>query len=228
VEREQARLDAVALVVAGGIDLLAGVDGGLILSDGTITSGGDLQSRLAWVSEHTARWQAGWAFWFVVTTTFAWSFYALARNLHGRPQWKRLAVGAALLAAAVDVVGIAVNLAVLPNLADGAAGARLGGPITTYSGFESLAHALTDVTAYGFYTLAGLLLIPGLFSTPGYPRALAWLGVVLWGVSVPAAALLAFGAPGAGALFTVSLLLYPAWVWGGAWWLHAAPAGRSC
>jgi len=227
VEREQARLDALALVIAGGIDLLAGVDAGLILSKGTITSGGDLQSRLSWVSEHTARWQAGWAFWFTVTTTFAWSFYALARNLHGRPQWKRLAVGAALLAAAVDIVGIVVNLAVLPNIADGAAAARLGDPITTYSGFESLAHALTDVTAYGFYTLAGLLLIPGLFSTPGYPRALAWLGVVLWGVSVPATALLAFGAPGAEALFTVSLLLYPAWVWGGAWWLQAAPAGRS-
>jgi hypothetical protein len=223
---EEARLDALALVVAGVVDLLAGGDAGLILSNGTIASGSPFETRLSWVSEHTARWQWGWAFWLVVTTTFAWSFYALARNLGGRPQWKGLAVAAALLAAAVDVVGIVVNLAVLPHLAGEAASLPVGASISAYSGFESLAHALTDVTAYGLYTLAGLLLLPALFSTPDYPRWLASLGSILWGVSVPATALLAVGAADAKPLFTVSLLLYPPWVWASAWWVRAA-SGRE-
>jgi hypothetical protein len=49
-------------------------------------------------------------FWFVVTTTFAWSFFALGRHLRPRPAWPALAVGVALVAAAVDLVGVVANL----------------------------------------------------------------------------------------------------------------------
>jgi hypothetical protein len=211
------RLDVAALVVAGLVDLLAGIDGGLVLKEGSLTAGGDLAGRSEWIADHTARWQAGWAFWFVVTTTFAWAFYALARNLGGPRQWRDLAVGAALLAAAVDVVGIVLNIAVLPDLA----GRLQEGEAleATYSSVETLAQALTDVTAYGLYTVAGLLLLPAVFATRGYPRGLAWLGVVLWAVSALATVLLATDAAPATAVFAVALLLYPPWVWGSAWWL---------
>ena len=227
------RLDVAALVVAGTVDLLAGIDGGLILKHGSLTGGGDLACRSEWIADHTARWQAGWSFWFVVTTTFAWGFYALARNLGGPRQWRDLAVGLALLAAAVDLVGIVVNLALLPDLA-----ARyhdsptlVASTAVTYSTVETLAQALTDIAAYGLYTAAGLLLLPALFVTRTYPRALAWLGVLLWGVSAAATLLLAFDAAGATAVFAVALLLYAPWVWASAWWVsthgvHEMPAER--
>ena len=150
----------------------------------------------------------------MVTTTFAWAFYALARNLGGAPQWRALAVGAALLAAAVDIVGIVLNLAVLPDLA--------GGSADTYAAVETLSQALTDITAYGLYTLAGLLLLPALWATRSYPGGLAWLALLLWTVSAVATALLAFDAPGKAPVFAVALLLYPAWVWSSAWWLSHA------
>jgi hypothetical protein len=220
------RLDVLALLIAGAVDLLAGADSGLLLKHGSLTGGGDLASRSGWIADHATRWQAGWAFWFVVTTTFAWGFYALARNLGGARQWRDLAVGLALLAAAVDLVGIVLNLAVIPDLAaryQESAPALMASTEVTYSTVETLAQALTDIAAYGLYTMAGLLLLPALFATSAYPRRLAWLAVLLWGVSVVATVLLAFDAAGATAVFAVALLLYPLWIWASAWWLASAP-----
>lgn len=212
MERRPPRLDVLALVVAGAVDLLAGVDAGLVLSDGSLTAGGDSAGRAEWIADHTAQWQAGWTFWFVVTTTFAWGFYALARNLDGPRQLRDLAVGVALVAVAVDIVGIVVNIAVVPDLASASDDA-------SFSTAQILAQALTDITAFGLYTLAGLLLLPALFATRDYPRRLTWLGVALWGGSVVATVLLALDGPGALAVFTVTLLLYPVWVWGSARWI---------
>jgi hypothetical protein len=229
-DRGARRLDVLALVVAGTVDLLAGADGGLVLKPGALTSGGDLAGRSHWIADHTARWQAGWAFWFVVTTTFAWGFYALARNLGGSRQWRDLAVGVALLAAAVDLVGIVLNLAVLPDLAasyQGSAGAVKSSTAVTYSSVETLTQALTDIAAFGLYTAAGLLLLPALFATPAYPLRLAWLAALLWGVSVVATLLLALDAPGATAVFALALLLYAPWVWASAWWVSHGPAGAA-
>jgi hypothetical protein len=221
--RSGRRIDVLALVLAGVVDLLAGLDAGVILKDGTLTGGADLASRAGWITDHTARWQAGWAFWFVVTTTFAWAFYALARNLGGARQWRDLAVGLALLAAAVDMVGIVLNIAVVPDLAESYQQSALSSTEVTYSTVETLAQALTDISAFGLYTAAGLLLLPALFATRGYPRSLAWLAVLLWGISVPATLLLAFDAAGATVVFSAALLLYVPWVWLSAWWL----AGRT-
>jgi hypothetical protein len=213
------------------VDLLAGLDAGAVLKDGTLTGGGDLAGRAEWITNHTPRWQAGWAFWFVVTTTFAWAFYALARNVGGARQWRDLAVGLALLAAAVDMVGISLNIAVVPDLAGNyveSTGATQGSAKTTFSTVETLAQALTDITAFGLYTAAGLVLLPALFATRGYPRGLAWLAVLLWGISVLATLLLAFDAAGATAVFSVALLLYVPWVWLSAWWLAGAIQGSPC
>jgi hypothetical protein len=213
------RLDIIALVVAGIVDLMAGLDAGLLLADGTLTgSDGDLTERAGWIADNTTQWQAGWSFWFVVTGTFAWAFYALARNLEGT--LRDLVVGVALLAAAVDIVGIVLNLAVLPDLAaDHAQLATDSSLASNYSSVETLAQALTDIAAYGLYTVAGLLILPCLFATARYPRKLTWLAVVLWGVSAVVTFLLAIDSPAATTLFAVPLLLYPVWVWGSARWL---------
>jgi hypothetical protein len=57
---------------------------------------------------------------------------------------------------------------------------------------ESLANVLINVADLGLYSLAGLVLLPAVLATPGYPRWLAWLDAMEWGI---ATALLVF-APG--------------------------------
>lgn len=170
------RLDVGALLVAGLVNsVLAPLDYGLVVDAGTVGSGGAPGERADWIASHTARWQAGWSFWLVVTTTFAWSFYALGRNLRGLPQLVPLAIGLAVLAAAVDLVGIVAQIAVVPELAEraGSSGAATPAATATFAAAQEFAHALIAVAAFGIYSVAGLVLVPALFATPDYPRPLA-------------------------------------------------------
>jgi hypothetical protein len=219
--RPARRVDVLGLVIAGFVNtVLAPADAALVLAPGTPAQGGDLAARMAWVAAHAGQWQAGWAFWFVVTTTFAWSFYALARHLGGPPQWRALAVGLTLAAAVLDIAGVVIHLAVLPQLATLAQNpATSSAGAVTYLGFETLANALSSVTAYGLYTGAGLLLLPALFATRTYPRPLAWLGAAEWIVAALATALLAVAPALATGPLLLSFLLYAPWVWGSAWWI---------
>jgi hypothetical protein len=89
-----------------------------------------------------------------------------------------------------------------------------------YLGFETLANALTNVTAYGLYSVAGLLLLPALFATPTYPRPLAWLGAAEWTSAVLATALLVVAPALATEPLLLSFLLYAPWVWGSARWIR--------
>ena len=84
---------------------------------------------------------------------------------------------------------------------------------------ESLAYALVNVVAFGLYSFAGLLLLPAVFATPGYPRWLAWLGVVEWVIAALATLLLVAAPSLATAPLLVSFALYTPWVCGSAWWL---------
>jgi hypothetical protein len=209
------RLDAAGLALAGLVNtILAPAAYSLLLKPGTPASGTPLGERADWIAAHPGRWQAGWSFWFVVTTTFAWSFFALGRHLRRQPAWPALAVGLALLAAAVDLVGVVVNIAVLPALAD-------HGGSDAFQSAQVLANALTDVTAFGLYTAAGLVLLPALARTARVPRALFRIGVAEWGVSAVATALLAFGAPGGRAAAALSFLLFAPWAWLSARWVLA-------
>jgi hypothetical protein len=83
---------------------------------------------------------------------------------------------------------------------------------------------LTNVAAFGLYTAAGLLLLPAVFATPGYPRWLAWLGAAEWGIATLATTLLVVAADLAAVPLLVSFFLYAPWVWGSAAWLQR---GRS-
>jgi hypothetical protein len=128
----------------------------------------------------------------------------------------------AVIAAAVDLVGVLVNATVLPELA----GALLSAPAApdpvlqvVFHSMESLTNALVNVVAFGLYSFAGLLLLPAVFATPSYPRWLAWLGVVEWGIASLATVLLVI-APGlATGPLLLSFALYAPWVWASAVWL---------
>jgi hypothetical protein len=216
-------LDVLGLFLAGLINtFLALGDATLVFGPGTAIRQSDLLLRAAWISEHLLRWQGGWIFWFAVTLSFAWSFYALGRHLDASRPWRDLAIGVAVIAAAVDLVGVLVNLTVLPALARALAGSPAGPDPAlqvVFGSMERLSNALTNVAAFGLYSFAGLLILPAVFATPGYWRWLAWLGFAEWGLGAVATVLLVL-APGlALGPMMISFALYAPWGWGSAAWL---------
>lgn len=221
--RAAIHLDVFGLFLAGlNNTFLALLVAVLIHGPGTAASQPELLLRASWITEHTLLWKAGWLFWFAPTLSFSWSYYALGRHLDSARQWRNLAIGVALIAAAVDIVGVLVNLTVLPELARELAD-TIASPDPTlqivFLSMEKIANNLTNVGGFGLYSLAGILLLPAIFATPSYPRWLTWLGVVEWSISSIATGLLIF-APGlATGPLLVSFALYAPWVWGSAVWL---------
>ena len=126
----------------------------------------------------------------------------------------------------VDIVGVLVNLTVLPELA-----AALANPNPTlevvFLSMEKLAKNLTNLGGFGLYSLAGVLLLPAVFATPDFPRWLKWLGVAEWGISIIATGLLITAPTFAAIPLLVSFMLYAPWVWGSAWWLWRVRKGRT-
>lgn len=217
------KLDAAGLFLAGlNNTFLALLVALFIHGPGTTNSQPDLMLRAAWITENAKLWQAGWLFWFAPTLTFSWSYYALGRHLDMKRTWRNLAIGVAIIAAAVDVIGILINLTVLPELAGELTGAAAYGDPTlaaVFHSMEKLANNLTNVGGYGLYTLAGLLILPSAFATQGFPKWLKILGVIEWGISSVAILLLIFAPAISAVPLVISFLFYAPWVWGGAWWL---------
>jgi hypothetical protein len=222
-ERGALRLDAIGLILAGLINtFLAFLVAVFVLGPATSAQQPDMLQRAYWIAEHTFRWQAGWVFWFAVTLSFSWSYFALGRHLDATRPWPALAVGVALIAAAVDIIGVIVHMVVLAQLAQALTATAVGGDpalLVFFQSMESLAYALTNVTAYGLYTLAGLLLLPAIFSTINYPRWLAWLGLAEWGIAALATVLLVLAPSLATGPLLLSFALFAPWVWGSALWL---------
>lgn len=223
VNRGALRLDALGLFLAGLINtFLALLDAVVIFGPGTSSIQPDLLERASWIAENSHRWQAGWLFWFAVTLSFSWSFFALGRHLNDTRPWPALAIGLAIIAAAVDIVGVLVNIVILPELAIALTSAPAGPDpalLVVFHSMETFANALTNVAAFGLYSFAGLLLIPALFATSGYPRWLAWLGSVEWGVAAFATLLLVLAPVAATGPLLISFALFAPWVWGSAVWL---------
>ncbi|MBT7991428.1 MAG: hypothetical protein HN769_16330 [Anaerolineae bacterium] len=215
IPRAALRVDALGLILAGLINtFLASADAGLILAPGTATAQPDLLLRINWIAENTLRWQAGWLFWLAVTLSFSWSYYALGRHLNKTLPWVNLAIGLALIAAAVDIVGVLINMVVLPTLASDLSTAQI-----LFLAMEKMANALTNVAAFGLYSFAGLLLLPAIFSTKDYPNWLRLLGVTEWSIASIATVLLIISPQLATIPLLISFALYAPWVWGSAYWL---------
>jgi hypothetical protein len=119
-------------------------------------------------------------------------------------------------------------MTVLPELAQALIDASAGPDpalLVVFQSLEKLAYALVNVTAFGLYSLAGLLLLPALFATRSYPRRLAWLGAVEWGVAAFATILLVLAPDLATGPLLISFALYAPWVWAsGVWLLRRKPA----
>ncbi|MDX1614469.1 MAG: hypothetical protein R3300_09170 [Candidatus Promineifilaceae bacterium] len=193
---------------------------------GTIASQPDLLERASWIADQLLLWKAGWIFWFAPTLSFSWSYQALGRHLDGVRQWRDLAIGLALIAAAVDIVGVLLNFTVLPELARELA-ETLSAPdpplLVLFQALEMMANNLTNVGGFGLYSLAGIVLLPAVFATVDLSRPLSWLGALEWMISIIATALLIVAPELATGPLVISFLLYAPWVWGG-WNLAAAPS----
>lgn len=223
IRRTAIRLDALGLFLAGFINtFLALFVAGVVLSPGSRAGQTELILRAQWIADHSLRWQSGWLFWFAVTISFAWSFFALGRHLNAEVPWQSLAVGVALIAAAVDIVGVLVNITVLPVLAPIVAGTSPAtDPVvqSIFQAVENLTNALTNVAAFGLYSVAGLLILPAAIATQDYSRWLVWLGIAEWGIAIVATALLIVQPNWATVPLLVSFALYAPWVWSSAVWL---------
>lgn len=213
------RLDVLGLFLAGLINtFLAPIFAIVIFGPGTEAHQPDVWLRVEWIAEHTLRWKGGWLFWFAVTLSFAWSYYALGRHLDGTRPWRSLAIGLALIAAAVDLVGVIVNLTIVPEIAQ--ALANLDPTLLIiFQSLENFSYALINISAFGLYSVAGLLLMPAAFATHSFPRWLAWLGTAEWVIATLATALLVIAPDLAMAPLMISFVLFAPWVWLSAFWL---------
>ena len=215
-------LDIFGLFIAGfNNTILALLVAVFIHGPGTIASQPDLLARAAWIADHEILWKAGWIFWFAPTLSFSWSYFALGRNLENGINWRNLAIGVAIMAGAVDVIGILLNFTVVPELA--AAINQSASPDATlqvvFHAMEKMGNNITNIGGYGLYTLGGLLILPAALSVPDFPKWLFWIGVAEWGVSAIATLFLVVAPNWAQAPLVISFLLYAPWVWGGAIWL---------
>jgi hypothetical protein len=222
-KRDGVLLDVLGLFLAGfNNTILALLVALFIHGPGTTSSQPDLLQRVAYIAENTSLWKAGWIFWFAPTLSFSWSYYALGRHLKARHPWAQLAIGVAVIAAAVDIVGVLLNFTVLPELARAIAGMGASPDPTlqvVFSSMERFANNLTNVGGYGLYSVAGILLLPAVFATRELPRPLAWLGVTEWTISILATILLVVAPDLAAIPLVISFLLFAPWVWGGGLWL---------
>jgi hypothetical protein len=91
--------------------------------------------------------------------------------------------------------------------------------VTVFGSTEKFAYALVNVSAFGLYSIAGLLLLPALFATRSYPRWLAWLGAVEWTISAVASVLLVLAPDLATGPLMVGFALFAPWVWASGLWL---------
>jgi len=217
------RLDVLGLFLAGLNNTFFALFVAVVIhGPGTAANQPELLLRARWIAENASLWKAGWLFWFIPTLSFSWSYYALGRHLDSARQWRNLAIGVALIAAAVDIVGVLVNMTVLPELARELAN-TIASPNPTlqivFLAMEKIANNLTNVGGFGLYSLAGMLLLPAVFATPSFPRWLTWLGVAEWSISSIATGLLIFAPGWAIVPLVVSFFLYAPWVWGSALWL---------
>ncbi|MCI0341535.1 MAG: hypothetical protein L0216_10380 [Planctomycetales bacterium] len=173
------RVAARVAWAAAALNLLAAVAMLGVLRPGLPEPGNDADSRLRWISGHTAAWWAGWLLWHAA----AISLLALYVSLAGI--WRERApvrCGLALLLAAAGLAGDLGAEALLMGVAPGA------GP-EDFRVVEAACWVLTGYLGNGLYTLAGILLTWA--GVRELPRPLVALGGAAWaaGLALSAATL---------------------------------------
>lgn len=185
---------------------------------------GAVASRAAFVAANATAWRIGWALWLPASLALVLFFAAWADLVTHRP-WGLIAVALTLAGATIDWADEMFWIGLAPDLARRFA----------QDAFAASAYALWDRAyvvismglANGLYTLGGILLVSLSFKTSGFPRWLAGLGALVWGLSLglSAAALIGDGV----LIQLVSVIVFAAFLpWVllmGYGWLVQSPIG---
>lgn len=109
------------LVLAAALNLIPLAYTGLLLAPGTTAGGGD-DARLRFIAGHSLLWSVGWTLWMGGAIGLVLSIWAISRAMLPRAlkgaNLLRLAMVFAVLGGATDLVGDAIQVAVLPTLAN--------------------------------------------------------------------------------------------------------------
>lgn len=216
----------VVLLLAAALNLIPLAYTGLLIAPGT-TAGGSDDARLRFIADHALLWSAGWTLWMGGTIGLVLSIWAIARAMQSRAlkggSLLRLAVIFAVVGGATDLVGDAIQITVLPTLAQHyvTTGQADPGASTITLLFDLADHLITALsagTANTLYFVAGLLVVIAQARIATFPRWLTALGGLAWLVTLAATPAVFF--PTLLPVFVAgALALYSAWlvaiaIWG--------------
>jgi hypothetical protein len=197
---------------------------GILIAPGT-TANPDDGARLRFIAAHATLWIVGWVLWIGASLGLVLSIWTLAQTMVPRVKSAsggallRLAVVAAAIGSAIDIVGDGMQVATLPTLATQVSSA---GTLLLFRLADHLASTLSGGVANTLYVVAGLLVVIALSRIGDFPRWITGLGWIAWLVTLGATPAIFFPAL-APVVVAGALLLYCAWLGAIGLWGLSAP-----
>jgi hypothetical protein len=142
---------------------------------------GDIGTRAAYVAQHAADWQIGWALWLPASLVLVLFHAGMADALNARA-WGWLAVSITLSGAVVDWMDEMVWIGLAPGLAARFASDSFAASM--YTLWDRAYIVLSIGLANGLYTIGGIILIALAYRSNDFPLWLARWGAVVWSLSI--------------------------------------------
>lgn len=144
---------------------------------------GDVATRAAYVAANATAWRIGWVLWLPASLALVLFFAAWADVMPASLKaWGVLAVALTLAGATIDWVDETFWIALAPDLA-----ARFASDPFAASAYTLWDRAYVVISmglANALYTIGGIILTALAFKTRGFPKWLAWLGTLVWALSL--------------------------------------------
>ena len=177
----------------------------------------DFQNRLLFLVNHRTWWTAAWLTWTAAALAILYFYAVFASANHGQTASPLLHVAVLLTAAAIgpDLAGQAIEVGILPSMANGMLSAGTGNGI--FLAFHRAAVMMSGYVANGLYSVSALILA---WSTRrAYPVWVysAGLATGCFGLLLSAAALVDSTA----GMFWSNVVLVPSILW----WLAGIAVG---
>jgi len=181
------RLAGLAVMGVSAVNLAASLALLFLLRPGTL-AGGSVTDRMLFIASNRIAWTAGWLLWVLAALSLVGFFHVLSAHLDARMAGLlRYARALVVLGAAADVVADLINAGVLADMpARWLAASASVRPVVLeeFAVWDRFAVLLTGGLANLLYGLAGALLTAAMFRTTVFPRVLAWVGAVVWGLAL--------------------------------------------
>lgn len=197
VEETLSRL-RIAATIAFCLHLIAGTAMALVLRNGLETNA-NFQDRLTFITRHTELWIFGWLTWTAAAIALLYFYISFSQ----RHRTGRLAVLLAAAAIAPDLSAQAIEIGVLPAIAERVVTTNVG--MDLFVALHRVAVMLSGYVANGLYSVAALSL--AWTARRAYPVWVSMAGMAVGsvGLVLSAAALV----DSAAAMFWTNLVLIP-------------------